>query len=126
LVQPLIRVFERETGIQVQVRYGATPQLAVTLQEEGSQSPADLFWAQDAGALGSVANAGLFAPLPSALTSQVPATFRSRDDLWVGTSGRARVLAYAPERVDEASLPASVLDLTDPKYRGRVGWAPGN
>lgn len=126
LVQPLIRVFERETGIEVQVRYGATPQLAVTLQEEGSQSPADLFWAQDAGALEAVARADLFAPLPSALTSQVPETFRSHSDLWVGTSGRARVLAYSPDRVDEATLPSSVLDLTDPKYRGRVGWAPSN
>ena len=63
--------------------------------------------------------------LPADVLDQVPERFRADDGNWVGTSGRARVIAYGPD-VNQSELPASVLDLTDPKWRGRVGWAPTN
>lgn len=126
LVDPIIAQFEKDTGIEVNVRYGGTAQLAVALSEEGSRSPADVFWAQDAGALGAVHHAGLFLRLPESLLSNVPKTFRNSSGTWVATSGRARVLAYSPERVQESELPKNVFELTGPKWRGRVGWAPTN
>ena len=126
LVHPIIKQFEKEAGITVKVRYGSTAQLAVALLEEGSESPADLFWAQDAGALGAVSKHGLFQTLPESVLSKVPAKFRNGDGTWTATSGRARVLAYAPERVKMEALPKSVFDLTDGKWQGRVGWAPQN
>jgi iron(III) transport system substrate-binding protein len=124
LVEPLIRAFERDTGITVNVRYGGTSELAVLLQEEGAASPADLFWAQDAGALGATVD--LFAELPKELVDQVDSSYRDRDARWIATSGRGRVLYYSKERVAEDELPASVFDLTDERYRGRVAWAPTN
>ncbi len=124
LVAPLIGAFEKETGISVSVRYAGTAELAVLIQEEGDRSPADLFWAQDAGALGAVVDR--FQPLPDDLLAKVPAAYRDRDGRWIATSGRGRVLYYSTERVDEAALPASVFDLTDEAYRGRVAWAPTN
>ena len=126
LVQPLIKQFEAETGIEVKVRYGKTAQLHAALMEEGEQSPADVFWSQDAGALGALATAGFFTELPGELTDKLPELFRNSSGLWVATSGRARVLAYAPERVSADELPESVFDLTDVRYKGRVGWAPTN
>ena len=126
LVHPIIKQFEKETGITVKVRYGNTAQLAVALLEEGEKSPADLFWAQDAGALGAVSKQGLFQTLPESITSKVPDKFRNADGTWTATSGRARVLAYAPERVNAEELPKSIFDLTDAKWEGRVGWAPQN
>lgn len=126
LVAPIIDQFQRETGIKVTVKYGNTAQLALTLQEEGNRSPADVFWAQDAGALGAVSNLGLFAKLPASITGEIPPHFVSSDKTWVGTSGRARVLAYAPDRVKNADLPKSVFEMTDPKWKGRIGWAPTN
>ncbi len=126
LVHPIIKQFEKETGITVKVRYGNTAQLAVALLEEGEKSPADLFWAQDAGALGAVSKQGLFQTLPESTTSKVPDKFRNSEGTWIATSGRARVLAYAPERVKAEELPKSVFDLTDAKWKGRVGWAPQN
>ncbi|MEX1017594.1 MAG: iron ABC transporter substrate-binding protein [Phycisphaeraceae bacterium] len=126
LVQPLIQQFERETGVRVRVRYGETAQLAVTLSEEGDRSPADVFWAQDAGALGALERAERFTALPEELVAAVPGVYRDPERYWVGTSGRARVLAYSPERTTEAELPASVFDLTAEPYRGRVAWAPTN
>ena len=126
LVQPIIDRFTAETGIRVAVRYGGSAELAVLILEEGRSSPADLFWGQDAGALGALAGRGRFAPLPDAMTAELPRIYTSRASLWVATSGRARVLAYSPERTDLTPWPASVFDLTDPIYRGRVAWAPTN
>ncbi len=124
LVDPIVRRFEDETGIRVNVRYGGTAELAVLLSEEGSRSPADLFWAQDAGALGAVSN--LLAELPGRVFAALPDIYRSRAARWVATSGRARVLAYSTERANSGDVPASVFDLSDHRYAGRVGWAPTN
>ncbi len=126
LVEPLIQQFQEQTGIKVNVRYGDTAQLAVLLQEEGARSPADLFWAQDAGALGATSMAGLFAPLPADIQTDLPAIYTSTTGTWLATSGRARTLAYSTTRVGADELPASIADLTDERYRGRVGWAPTN
>jgi len=126
LVGPLIEQFKTQAGIDVQVRYGDTAEMAATILEEGDNSPADLFFAQDASALGALAQAGRFVELPTALTEQVEPRFRSPENLWVGISGRARVLVYNTDLVSEADLPASVFDLTNEKWRGQVGWAPSN
>lgn len=124
LVAPIIDAFTRETGIRVNVRYAGTAELAVLLQEEGDASPADLYWAQDAAALGAVAER--FAPLPQATLDKVPEIYRDAEGRWIATSGRGRVLAYSPERVEPADLPARLADLTDEKYKGRVAIAPTN
>lgn len=126
LVQPLIDRFTAETGIGVDVRYGDTAQLAVLILEEGRASPADVFWGQDAGALGALAAAGRLRALPAGLGADLPDIYDSDGGLWVATSGRARVVAYAPARTAGDRQPASVFDLTDPAYRGRVAWAPTN
>ena len=124
LVGALIERFEAETGIQVNIRYAGTAQMAVAILEEGDRSPADVFYAQDAGALGALADADALAALPSNLLNRVDAKFRDSDGKWIGTSGRARVLVISPERVPNP--PGSIFDLTEPEWRGRVGWAPTN
>ena len=126
LVEPIIEKFEKATGIEVKVSYGNTIQLAAKLRTEGAKSAASLFWAQDAGALGAVSKEGLFEKLPESILTKVPKTFRHAEGLWAATSGRARVLAYAPERVKMEELPKSVFDLVQPIWRDRIGWAPLN
>ena len=124
LVAPIIEAFTAETGIRVNVRYGGTAELAILLQEEGDRSPADLFWAQDAAALGAVV--GMFMPLPDATLEKVPAAYRDTEGRWIATSGRGRVVAYSTERLAEDEMPATMAALTDPKYRGRIALAPTN
>ncbi len=126
LVEPILQQFEKDTGIEVRVSYADTAQLASKLKTEGARSPADLYLAQDAGALGSVTKDGLFAKLPQSVLERVPSTFRHKDGYWIATSGRARVLAYSSERVTKGDLPESLFDLTQPKWKGKVGWAPLN
>ncbi|MCW3816739.1 iron ABC transporter substrate-binding protein [Micromonospora sp. DR5-3] len=126
LVKPVLEEFEKARGVKVDVRYGTTSQMAAQLLEEGRRSPADAFFAQDAGALGAVSKAGLFAVLPAEQLDRVPAAYRDANGRWVGVSGRSRVLAYNADQVRAAELPTSVFALTDPKWRGKIGVAPTN
>ncbi len=126
LVGPIIERFEKASGVNVEVRYGDTAELAATILEEGDNSPADVFFGQDAGALGALAKENRSAPLPRELLDRVDPRFRSPDGDWVGISGRARVAAYNTTRLKPEDLPASILELTDPKWKGRLGWVPTN
>ncbi|GAA1735756.1 iron ABC transporter substrate-binding protein [Luedemannella helvata] len=126
LVKPLLEKFTQQSGITVEARYAATAAMASQLLEEGDKSPADVFFAQDAGALGAVAKKGMFAPLPNEVTGQVPESYRARGGEWVGVTARSRVLVYNPDLVPAAQLPASVFDLTGPAWKGKVGVAPTN
>ncbi len=118
--------FEAATGIEVEVRYGDTAELAATIVEEGDASPADIYFGQDAGALGALQDQGLLTELPEDILDTVEPAFRSREGQWTGTTGRVRVLAYNTDLVETAELPDSILDLAEPEWEGRVGWAPTN
>ncbi len=126
LVGPIIDQFIEDSGMDVQVRYGDTAELAATILEEGENSPADVYFAQDAGALGAVADEGLLTELPENILSPVEERLSSPDGEWVGISGRARVVSYNTENLTEEDLPESILDFTDPEWEGRIGWAPTN
>jgi iron(III) transport system substrate-binding protein len=126
LIGPLVDRFKEQTGVDIQVKYAGTSELAATILEEGDRSPADLFFAQDAGALGALARENRLAGLPASTLDMVDSRFRSPGGLWVGISGRARVVVYDSRVLEEADLPASILDFADPAWKGRIGWAPTN
>lgn len=126
LVGPILAAFQKETGITLDVRYGETAALATLILEEGWRSPATVFLAQDVGAVGALTERGLLAPLPDDVLARVPEKYRAVKKTWVGVTGRARTIVYAPSRTKEDQLPASVLDLTRPEWKGKVGWAPKN
>jgi iron(III) transport system substrate-binding protein len=124
LIAPLLESFTAETGIEVNVRYGESSEMAATILEEGDNTKADVFFSQDAGALGAVSGEAKTYPLPEDVLNLVPAKYRAQDGTWVGVSGRARVLTYNPELVTD--LPKSVFDLADPGWKGRIAIAPTN
>jgi len=127
LVAPLMEMFEEQTGIPVEVRYEKSTQaLANRIATEGEQGDADVFFAQDSGWLGALAEAGHLAPLPSDMLSRVPAAYRDPTGKWIGVSGRARVLVYSPDRFPVEKLPKTLAGLPFAVEPGRVGWAPGN
>jgi iron(III) transport system substrate-binding protein len=125
LIGPVIDMYEAKVDRDVEVRFGDSGTLAATLVEEGENSPADVFFSQDAGSLGAVDAEGLLDQLPREVLDRVPARFRAKDGGWVGVSARARVIAYG-EDVKRSELPDSPLELTEPQWSGRVGWAPTN
>jgi iron(III) transport system substrate-binding protein len=126
LVKKLLDGFTSRTGIELDVRYNDTPALATQFASERTESPADVLFFQESGYLGALADQQLLAALPLALVQPVDARFRDPDRRWVGISGRARVLVYDPQRVRPAELPRTLEELGDPRWKGRLGWAPGN
>lgn len=123
-IAPFFEEFTAQTGIKLDIRYGDSSALAAQLLEESKNSPADLFLSQDAGSLGAVSVAGLFSKLDKSLLSKVDRKFESSQDDWVGLTGRARVFAYAPDRVTK--LPLSYQSLIESRYKGKVGIASTN
>ncbi|GGK23827.1 iron ABC transporter substrate-binding protein [Deinococcus malanensis] len=122
-VDPIVQQFERQTGIKVNVRYGTDAQLVAALREEGSRSPADIYWGNGVGALGELAAEGRFSKLGTALTRTVSDDYLPDTRSWLPTTVRFRVLAYNTGKIKPDQLPDSVLDL--PKMtslKGRIGW----
>lgn len=127
LVAPIIEQFAELTGIKVEVRYGNTAEMAATILEEGTNSPADIFFAQDPGGLGAVAGEGLLAPLPGDILGRVDPRFVAPDGVWIGVSGRARVIVYNTDNINPATdLPDDIWAFTGPEWDRRIGWAPTN
>ena len=126
LVAPLIEQISDSTGVDIEVRYASTPEMAAQIAEEGEASPADVFFSQDAGALGALDNAGLLQQLDESVTEAVPAEYRAADGTWVATSLRARVLIYDSRTLDEAEVPDTIDAVLAPEWKGRVGYAPTN
>ncbi|MEA5571428.1 iron ABC transporter substrate-binding protein [Calothrix sp. UHCC 0171] len=126
LVGKLIQQFEQETGAKLQVRYGDTSELAAAILEEGANSKVDIFFAQDGGALGAIQEAGRTAELPASLLNLVDSSYRSPEGKWLGITGRVRTVDYNTNLVKTAELPASIFGFTEPKWKGKIGWAPTN
>jgi iron(III) transport system substrate-binding protein len=125
-IGPAVDSYEAEADRDVQVRFAETADLAATLVEEGDASPADVFFAQEPGAIAAVAEAGLLAKLPQDILDRVPPRYRDPEGRWVGVTGRARVIAYNRDVVEESELPPSPFGLTAPRWKGRVGWSPAS
>lgn len=126
LIGDLLVDLEEAVDVPVEVRYAGTAELAAQLVEEGEASPADLFFGQDAGALGALSDAGLLTELPEDVRELADDDYQASDGTWVGTSARARVLIYDTEQVEEDALPEGIDELLGADYRGQVGYAPTN
>ena len=122
LVGPLFEQFETESGIDLEIRYADSSELAATLLAEGEETAADLFFAQDPASLGAAA--GLMATLPGETLDLVDERFHDRDGRWVGTSGRVRVVVHNTDI--DLPLPETIDDATDPAWAGQMGVAPTN
>ncbi|MDR7186665.1 iron(III) transport system substrate-binding protein [Microbacterium trichothecenolyticum] len=116
--------FTAETGIEVVLRNGDDSELANQLVQEGKASKADVFLTENSPAMSLVEDADLFAPVDESTLALVPEQFRPGSGLWTGIAARSTVLVYNPELISESELPASLLDLADPQWKGKWGAAP--
>jgi iron(III) transport system substrate-binding protein len=125
LMKAMVAGFTEKTGIEVEFRSGEDPELANQIVQEGDASPADVFVTENSPSVQVVADAGLFAPLDDNTLAQVPEQYRPSSGDWVGFAARSTVLAYNPTLIQESQLPASMLDLANPEWQGKVGFPPG-
>ena len=126
LVGELFEKMEQELQLDIEVQYGTTSEMATRFLTEGEQSPADIIFAQDSGHLGALAKQDSLATLSPDLLANVEKRFQAEDGTWVGTSSRLRVLVYDSKQITPEELPKSLKELSDPKWKGKLGWAPGN
>ena len=124
LVDSLVERYRQQSDQTVRINYGTDAQLLAALQEEGDQSPADVFWANTTGALSNAIENDLLTTLPDSIVNR-PERFAPSSQRWTPVTTRFRVLAYNADAVDSTDLPASVLDLpAQSDLDGRIGWTP--
>lgn len=121
MVRLLVGAFEKQSGIHVEVRYGGGPELANQIILEGKRTPADVFFTENSPELVHLQEKGLLASTDESTLAQIPARYRSDKGKWVGVLARENVLTYNPKLVKRSQLPASILDLAEPKWRGKIG-----
>jgi iron(III) transport system substrate-binding protein len=120
----LVAAFEKRTGVKVKVRPGDEAELANQIMQEGSNSPADVFYTENTPALEHLREQNLLAPIDATTLAAVPARYNAAQGDWVGVSGRVSVLVYDTQQVSPSSLPSSILALAEPKWKGKLGIAP--
>ncbi|WP_022887764.1 iron ABC transporter substrate-binding protein [Agromyces italicus] len=124
LTQEWADAFTEETGIEVVLRNGDDSELGNQLVQEGAASKADVFLTENSPAMSLVEESGLFAPVGEETLELVPEQYRPTSGAWTGIAARSTVLVYNPELISEAELPASLMDLRNPEWKGRWGAAP--
>ncbi|SFL10850.1 iron(III) transport system substrate-binding protein [Geodermatophilus ruber] len=125
LIRTMLEDFTEETGIALEFRDANDAELANQIVQEGEASPADVFLTENSPAIDVLDDEGLLAPLDQATLDQVGEQYRPSSGNWTGFAARSTVLVHNPAQLPEAELPASILDLADPEWEGRIGIAAG-
>jgi iron(III) transport system substrate-binding protein len=125
LVRTMLEGFTDETGIALEFRDANDAELANQIVQEGEASPADVFLTENSPSIDVLDREGLLAPLDQATLDQVGAQYRPASGNWTGFAARSTVLVYNPAQLPQDQLPASILDLADPVWQGRIGIAAG-
>ncbi|GBD48823.1 extracellular solute-binding protein [Methylopila sp. Yamaguchi] len=120
----VVQAFMAATGVQVAIRKGGSAQLANQIIEEGSASPADVFFSEETAPVTTLAARRLLAPVAAETLRQIPATYAANDGRWIGVTARCRVVAYDAKQVTPSELPTSVLDYATPAWKDRVAYVP--
>jgi iron(III) transport system substrate-binding protein len=124
LTKALTEAFEKESGIHINVRSGEDAAMVNQIVEEGARSKADLVMTEEPGPIDQIDAKNLLAPVDAGTLKQVDARFVPSSHNWVPYAARSRVMFYNPSLIAENELPKSILDLTDPKWKGKFAYAP--
>ena len=126
MVNALIASFTAQTGIHVRVRTGEAPEIANQLSQEGARSPADIYFTENSPELVLLDERGLLAKVDASTLSRVPAKYSAPTGRWVGVLARESVLAFNPSMIAESALPASMMQLSQPRWKGKIAIAPSD
>ncbi len=122
----LVAGFEKDyPHVSVAVRSDDEDTFDAEIVQEGSRSPADVFYTENSPALEYLQQKGLLAKVNASTLALTPSKYNSPNGEWVGVSARVSVLIYNPALIKKSALPTSVLGLADPKYRGKLAFAAG-
>ena len=124
---PVLEAFTRQTGIEVRPLFDTeatkTTGLANRIRREQDRPRADVFWSSEPFAVEQLASEGLLVPAVHPLLESHPDQWRRPDDRWFAFGGRARVIAFDPDRVALQDRPRFWSDLVDPRWNGQIAMA---
>ncbi len=127
VARPILAEFEAESGLEVVVRYDTeatkTTGLANRLRDEANRPRCDVFWSSEPFVMAQLAREDLLTPPPEDRLGSWPEAWRDSERRWHGFAGRARVIAYSPQRVPEERVPRTWMDLVRPWWKGRIVMA---
>ena len=123
--QSLIDAFEKQTGIQVNVRYDDEDTFTDEIVSEEAHPRADIFYTENSPPLDYLQEKGLLAHVDAATLAKTPSRFNSAQGDWLGISARVSVLIYNPSLISASKLPKTVLQLASPAYKGKLAFAAG-
>ncbi|AZV41895.1 Fe(3+) ABC transporter substrate-binding protein [Peribacillus asahii] len=116
----IYKKFTEETGIEVNVIKGEAEELIERIKREGESTEADLFVTVDGGVLANAKQNDILQPVTSdVINKNVPENLRDADNNWIGLATRARIIAYAKDRVSPEEL-STYEDLTSEKWNGKL------
>ena len=119
LIKPVLDAFTNKTGVKVNIIF-AKDGLLERLQQEGRNSPADVFLSTDVSSLVNFVEAGVTQTIESeTLNKNIPAQYRDSKQQWIGLAKRARILIASKDRVAKDSI-QTYEDLADPKWKGKI------
>ena len=125
--EPILQDFEKRTGIVVRPKYDVestkTVGLATAILAEKHRPRCDVFWNNEILHTLRLEKAGLLDVYRSRAAADFPPAYVSPDGTWHGLAARARVLIVNTKLVTEDRRPASIEDLADPKWKGKIGIA---
>jgi iron(III) transport system substrate-binding protein len=120
----LITAFTKQTGINVRVLNNSEDVLTAQIVQEGSRSPADVFYTENSNWLQQLASRGMLTKIDASTLANVPRRDSAASGDWVGVSARVSAVVYNPSKVSQAQLPKSVMDLANPQWKGKIELAP--
>jgi iron(III) transport system substrate-binding protein len=125
--EPILREYERRTGVKVNVLYDTeetkSTGLANRLLAEKARPQADVFWSNEPVRTLVLKSRNVLAPYRSPSAVGISEALVDADGYWTGFSARIRVIAYNTKLVRPDDAPQSVFDLADPKWKGQVAMA---
>ncbi|RMF38922.1 MAG: extracellular solute-binding protein [Planctomycetota bacterium] len=126
---PIFGAFQRRhPGTEVvpvfDVESTKTVGLVARIEAERDRPRCDVFWNNEIMHTLRLERQGLLQPIGWDIPSDWPADLRAADGSWVGFAMRARILLVNREVLtDPGAYPRSVLELADPKWKGRCAVA---
>jgi iron(III) transport system substrate-binding protein len=125
--EPVLNAYRAAVGVKVDASYDVESTKTVGLTQaiiaESSRPRCDLFWNNEIVNTLRLGRKGLLAPFHPAAAAGYPTAFKSADGTWYGFAARARILLVNTRLVPEADRPSGLLDLTDPRWKGKIGIA---
>jgi iron(III) transport system substrate-binding protein len=120
--EPILREFERKTGIKVKAKFDVeavkTVGLVNAVVAEKNNPRCDVLWNNEVMHTVILKKMGLLAPYISPSAKDIPDIFKDKNGYWTGLAARGRVIIYNKTKVHPDEIPRTINDFLNPRWKG--------